>query len=192
MRTIPIVALALTAALAAGCITFSSEPTPEPTRAPTEIPMITPAPTQPPTPGPTQGPPTPTPDPNATPRPTPIDVAPFLTSEVTILNLGDAPLGVTVTLLDPDSTEEFTIGTFHLEPGQVTSQSIIPALFRLDFGTNGVDDVGSCDITIGEAEQIQFAVVPSGIVMATNGVEPTDAAEMIVATSSRCQAESEA
>ena len=191
MRTVPIVALALAAMLVSGCITFSGEPTPTPSQAPTEIPMITPEPTSPPTPEPTEGPPTPTPDPLATPRPTPIDIAPFLTSEVTILNLGDAPLGVTVTLLDPDSTDEFTIGTFHLEPGQVTSQSIIPALFRLDFGWSGVDDVGTCDITIGEAEQIQFAVVPTGIVMATNGVEPADAAEMIVATSSRCQAESE-
>ena len=188
---VSIVALALSALIVGGCITFSAEPTPTPSLAPTEIPMITPQPTPPPTPEPTAGPPTPTPDPNATPRPTPIDIAPFLTSEVTILNLGDAPLGVTVTLLDPESTDEFTIGTFHLEPGQVTSQSIVPALFRLDFGFSGVDDVGSCDITIGEAEEVQFAVVPTGIVMATNGPEPVDPAEMVVATSSRCHAESE-
>ena len=191
MRTVPTVAMALAAIVVSGCITFTGEPDPTPSRAPTEIPMITPAPTAPPTEPPTAGPSTPTPDPDATPRPTAVDIAPYLTSEVTILNLGDAPLGVTVTLLDPDSTDEFTIGTFHLEPSQVTSQSIIPALFRLDFGLTGVDDAGTCEITVGEAEQIQFAVVPTGIVMATNGAEPTDPAEMLVATSSRCQAESE-
>jgi hypothetical protein len=189
MRTVPIV-LAFVAIVVGGCITFSGEPTPTPSRAPTDMPMITPEPTAQPTEAPTPGPPTPTPDPNATPRPTPIDIAPFLTSEVTILNLGDAPLGVTVTLLDPDSAEEFTIGTFHLEAGQVTHQSIIPALFRLDFGYSGVSDLGSCAITVGEAEQIQFAAVPTGIAMATSGAAPADPAEMLVATSSRCRADS--
>jgi hypothetical protein len=191
VRTVPTVVLTLAAIVLSGCVTFSGEPTDAPTQIPTEIPMITPEPTSPPTEPPTAGQPTPTPDPNATPRPTPIDIAPFLTSEVTILNLSDAPLTVTVTLLDPESTDEFTIGTFHLEAGQVTHQSIVPALFRLDFGFTGVSDAGTCAITVGEAEQIQFAVVPTGIVFATNGAEPADPAEMIVATSSRCQAGSE-
>lgn len=191
MRVVPIAAAALAAILVSGCITFSAEPTPTASQAPTEIPMITPPPTPAPTEPPTAGPPTPTPDPNATPRPTPIDIAPFLSSEVTVVNLGDVPLGVTVTLLDPDSTDEFAIGTFELQPEQATFQSVIPALFRLDFGFSGVDDAGSCDITIGDAEQVQFAVISTGIVITTSAGEPADPAEMIVATSSRCRAESE-
>jgi hypothetical protein len=120
-----------------------------------------------------------------------VDVAPFLTSDITVVNLGDGPLGLTVTLLDPDSAEEFTIGTFRLEPEQVTSQSIVPALFRLDFGYSGVNDAGTCTITIGDGEELQFAVIPQGIAITSNGPEPADPAEMVVATSSRCQAESE-
>ena len=196
MRTFSIVVLALATILVSGCITFSAEPTPTPTRAATEIPMVTPAPTPVPTPAPatplpTQGPPTPTPDPNATPRPTAVDVAPYLTSEVTVVNLGDAPLALTVSLLDPDSADEFTIGTFELQPNQVTTQAVIPALLRLDFGYTGVDDVGSCAITIEDGEQLQFAVVAGGIVMTSSAGEPEDAAEMIVSTSSRCEAEPE-
>jgi hypothetical protein len=190
------VALVLTAVVVSGCITFSADPTPTPSQVPTEIPMVTPAPTPPPTPAPTPeptlGPPTPTPDPNATPRPTAVDVAPFLTSEVTVVNLGDITLSLTVALLDPDSTQEFVIGTFQLQPEQVTAQAVIPALFRLDFGYSGVNDAGTCTITIGDGEQLQFAVIPQGIAITSNGPEPADPAEMLVATSSRCQAEPEA
>lgn len=194
MRIASIGALGLTAIIVSGCITFSAEPTPTPSRAPTEMPMVTPAPTPAPTPppatpSPTQGPPTPTPDPNATPRPTAVDVAPYLTSEVTVVNLGDAPLALTVSLLDPDSDDTYTIGTFELQPNQVTTQAVIPALLRLDFGFTGVDDAGSCAITIEDGEQLQFAVVAGGIVMTSSAGEPEDSAEMIVATSSRCEAE---
>ena len=189
MRIVPIVAMALAAILASGCITVSAEPTPTPSQAPTEIPMITTPPTPAPTPAPTEGPPTPTPDPNATPRPTAVDVAPYLTSEITVINLGDTTLALTVALLDPDSTDEFVIGTFQLQPEQVTAQAIIPALFRLDFGYSGVDDAGTCTITIGDGEQLQFAVIPQGIAITSNGPEPADSAEMLVATSSRCQPE---
>jgi hypothetical protein len=188
MRSVAIVALGVAAFLVSGCITFSGEPTPTASPAPTEIPMVTPPLTPAPTPAPTEGPPTPTPDPNATPRPTPIDVAPYLTSEVAVVNLADVPLSVTVTLLDPDSTEEFTIGTFELQPEQATFQSVIPTLYRLDFGFSGVDDAGTCEITIGDAEQVQFAVISTGIVVTTSGGEPADPAEMVVTTSSRCRA----
>jgi hypothetical protein len=190
MRLGSICAVGLAAILVSGCITFSAEPTEVPTPLPTEIPMITPAPSAPPsTPAPTPGPPTPTPDPNATPRPTAVDVAPYLTSDITVVNLGDTTLALTVALLDPDSTQEFVIGTFQIQPEQVNSQAIIPALFRLDFGYSGVDDVGSCTITVGDGEQLQFAAIPQGIVITSNGPEPADPAEMIVATAARCQPE---
>lgn len=192
MRAVSIVALALTAILVGGCIAVSAEPTPTPTLAPTEIPMITPAPTPPPaTPAPTQGPPTPTPDPNATPEPTALDIAPYLTSEITVVNLGVAPLMLTVALLDPESTDEFVLGTFELQPEQVSAQSVIPTLYRLDFdyaGTPGAD-AGTCTINIADGEQVQFGVIESGIVITTNGSEPVDPAEMLVETSSRCHYE---
>lgn len=120
-----------------------------------------------------------------------MDVAPYLTSEVTVVNLGDTSLALTVALLDPDSTQEFVIGTFQIQPEQVNSQAVIPALLRLDFGYSGVNDAGSCTITIADGEQLQFAVIPQGIAITSNGPEPADPAEMLVATASRCQPESE-
>ena len=186
MRVVSIVALAFAASIMGGCITISAEPTPAPSQAPTEIPMITPAPTPPPTQVPTEGPPTPTPDPAATPRPTAVDIAPYLTSEVTVVNLADAALSLTVALLDPDTDEEYVVGTFDVQPNQVTTQSVIPALFRLDFAYAG-NVVGSCSVNIADGEQLQFAAIAAGIVMTTNGAEPEDPSEMLVATSSRCR-----
>jgi hypothetical protein len=180
--------LGLVALMATGCISVeqaTAAPTEQPTLAPTEPPTA--PPTAPPTEPPTEGPPTPTPDPNATPRPTALDIAPYLTSQVTVVNLADTSLALTVALLDPDSTDEYVIGTFDLAPDQVTTQSVIPALFRIDFAYGGGPVTASCSINIADGEQLQFAVVATGIVMASNGTEPADAAEMIVATSARCQ-----
>jgi hypothetical protein len=190
MRAGLVMVLGLTALFAAGCISYeqpTAAPTEPPTAAPTEPPPSppTPAPTEPPT----DGPPTPTPDPNATPRPTAVDIAPYLTSEVTVVNLADTPLTLTVALLDPDSDQEYEIGTFEVQPDQVTTQSVIPAPFRLDFGYGGsVDSAGTCTIEIADGEQLQFAVIPEGIAITSNGPEPADPAEMIVATATRCQA----
>jgi len=193
LRAASIVALGIAAVVATGCITYVAAPTPAPTAIPTPTPTEppTPPPTLPPTEPPTQAPPTPPPDPNATPRPPAVDIAPYLTSEVTVVNLGDAPLALTVALLDPDSTQEYVIGTFELQPEQVTSQAVIPALFRLDFAysAGSVADAGTCSIEIADGEQLQFAVIPTGIVITSSGTEPADPAEMLVATSTRCQAD---
>jgi hypothetical protein len=148
-------------------------PPPTPTMLPT--PTDEPAPTSPVTP-----------DPNATPAPTRLDVLPYLTSEVTVVNLADAGVEVTVTLVDADSADEFEIGTFELAPLQVTSQAVVPARYRLDFNLGGGNEE-TCTIDIGD-EELQFAVIESGIAITTSGAEPDDPAEMVVATSSRCQA----
>ena len=178
--------------------TRSASPTPSPTSQPTPSPSSTPAPT--PTPAPTASPaPSPTPDPTPaptrtlapgeTPAPTPIDLAPFLTAEVTVVNLGDAPLAVTVTILDPESTDEYEVGTLDVQPLQVTAQAVLPSRYRLAFDYPGgpAAEGGTCVIDVAEGEQIQFAVLERGGVI-TAGDEPDDPAEMVIATSSRCQA----
>jgi hypothetical protein len=187
----------LPVAVLVGCVTVTAEPTraptfaatPLPTDVPTPEPVSTPAPIE--TPVPTPEPPsTPagTPDPNATPRPTPVDVLPFLSAEVVVVNLADRELSLTVALLDPDSDAEFVVGTFDLQPEQVTAQAVVPTIFRLAFALDGGSS-SSCIIEIGEGEQVQFAVVAGGIAITSSLGEPADVAEMLVATSSRCQAE---
>lgn len=169
--------------------------TPLPTLAPTAEPPITqptPQPTpEPPTAEPTAEPtpegPTPTPDPNATPEPTSLDILPYLASEVTVVNLAAATLTVTVTLVDTESPDEYEVGVFELLPEQVTAQAIVPARFRLEFALGG-GATATCVIDIASEEQLQFAVIETGAIITSNGPEPADPAEMVVATASRCHA----
>jgi hypothetical protein len=185
-----VLALVVLVAALVGCASIGSptpSPTPTPTLAPTPSATPTPTPTLAPTPT-AVAEPTPTPDPNATPEPTPIDLLPFLTAELTVVNLAEEQVALTVTLLDPESTDEYELGTFELEPLQVTTQSVIPARFRLDFGFAGGASAGTCTIDIEDGDQVQFAIIETGIAITTSGTEPADPAELVVTTASRCQA----
>lgn len=106
-----------------------------------------------------------------------------------MVNLGDSPLAVTVTILDPESTDEFEIGTLEVQPLQVTSQSVLPSRYRLEFEypDETAAQSAACTIDIAEREQVQFALLESGGVI-TAGDEPDDPAELVIATSARCQA----
>jgi hypothetical protein len=147
---------------------------------------LVPTPTDTPRPTRSTGP-TGTPDPNATPTPSPIDLLPFLTAEATVVNLAGQPLLLRVTALDPESDGEYEIGVFELQPEQVTTQLIPPTRFRLDFTLAG-SDLATCTIDVEDEEQIQFAAVESGVVISVGATAPEDAAEMVVATASRCRA----
>jgi hypothetical protein len=163
----------------------TASPAPTPTAQPTAPRTVTRAPETPTaevTPDPNI-----TPDPNATAAPTPVDVLPFLSSEITILNLATQRLSVTVALVDAESSEEYVVGTFDVEPEQVTSQLVVPARLRLAFMLGGAD-LGTCTLDVVEGEELQFATVGTGVVFASNGPEPADAADMIVATAARCHA----
>jgi hypothetical protein len=165
-------------------------PTPAATSAPTPRPKPTPAATPVPTAAPTATPgPTRTLAPGETAAPTPLDLAPFLTAEITVVNLADAPLSVSVTIVLPESGEEFEIGTLVLAPLQVTTQSVLAARFRLAFDYPGgaASEAGTCVIELEEGDQVQFAVVTGGAVL-TAGDEPEDPAELVVATAARCRA----
>lgn len=159
-------------------------------------PAITAAPSPTPAPTPTEAPPTTTPSPTRTlgpgetPGPTVIDLLPLLSSEITVANLADQPLTLRVTLVDTESSDEFEVGAFELQPLQVTTQAILPTRFRLDFEFGGSSaSGGTCSIDIADGEELQFAVLDTGIAMTSNlETEPEDPAELLVATASRCRA----
>jgi hypothetical protein len=117
-----------------------------------------------------------------------VDVMPFLSSEMTVVNLADEAIALKVTLLDTDSDGSYEVGTFSVEPLQVTTQAIVPTRLRLEFTSPIGAHIGTCTIDVAEGEAIQFAVIGNGIAITTNGAEPADAAEMSVATASRCHA----
>jgi hypothetical protein len=126
--------------------------------------------------------------PDATPAPSAFDLRPLLTSEVTVVNLGEGPLSVRVVALDPESDDEYEIGTFEIAALQIAVQSVPPALFRLEFTythAQGVD-TGTCSIEIAEGERIEFAVVEAGGVISAEA--QTDVPGESIATSARCHA----
>jgi hypothetical protein len=189
MRIFPIVALGLSALLVTACITFSAEPTltptPTPTPLPTEPPMITPAPTPPRTMAPGE-----------TPKPTPIELLPFLTAGVTILNLGDSTLYVTATGIDTDAdpnaspgASDFELGTYLIEPEQFTHQAAIPLRIRFDFSFDEASTAGlaTCTLDVTDDDEITFVAVAGGIAVSRNGIEPASVSDMNLATSSLCQ-----
>lgn len=193
--------VAVLVATVSGCVTLAPDstdlpslaPTPpaQPTAIPTSSAQPPVTPTAEPTPRPTIAPtepPSGTPDPDASPRPTSVDLAPYLTSEITVLNLAASELSVTVTIVATDGPGEYELGTFDLQPEQVTSQAVVATRYRLDFALAEGGDAGVCTIDVADGEQLQFAVIEGGIVLAGNGPEPTTSAEMLVATSSRCAA----
>jgi hypothetical protein len=174
--------------LLSGCSPSGASPnTPLTPATATEAPNPTDAPTREPTqtlePVPTR-----TLAPGETPDPTPIDLSPFLTAELTVLNLDEAALAVTVTILDPESTEEYEVTKIDVAPLQLTAQSVLPARYRLEFDYPGTSaTAGTCVIDVAEKEKVQFAMLARGGVITTD-TEPDDAADMDIATSARCRA----
>lgn len=184
------IALALVVLMASGC-TSVIVPTTEPTLAPTPPP--TPAPTTPPTPeltNPPTFPPTPSLAPGQTPPPTPLDLRPFLSSGVTIYNLGDSTLFVTASGINTDTNEAFKLGEFQVEPESFTRQSTIPLLTRFDFTFDEAkpDALATCTMNVATGDEVDFVAVGDGVVVTVNQVQPDDVAEMRTATSSLCHA----
>ena len=183
-----IVALAVAAILVSGCISVVAEPTPTPTPAPTAPP--TPPPTAPPT-----LPPTVEPTVEGSPGPTgtgleDVDLRPYLTAGLSVLNLADDTITLTARLVNTDTNEEFSVGDYSALPEQSATQQLIPARYHLIFsypeGSSAVG--GECTIDVGDTDAIQFVAVNNGLVVIKNGVEPTDTAEAVITTSSLCHA----
>ena len=189
MRALSILAMVVAAIVAAGCITVVRGPTAPPARTPEVTHAPTPAPTAEPTPPPTLEP-TPSLAPGQTPLPTPMDLRPFLTAGVTLYNLGDATLYATATGIDPDSGDEFKLGTFQVEPEQFTRQAAIPLRIRFDFSfsADSPDAAGTCTMVVNNGDEVDFVAVSSGVVVTRNGVQPNNVAEMALTTSPLCLA----
>lgn len=183
----PNVAVALLAAAVTACAgapIVTHEPTPTAVSTPTESP-----PTTTPPPSGNSPPPQGTPGPGATPGPTAIDLLPLLSSQITVVNLEDRTLTLTVTLLDTATADEYEVGTFEIQPLQVTTQSVIPTRLRIEFEFVGSSaSGGSCTIDVADGEQLQFAAVATGIAITTTGQEPVDPADMLVSSAARCHA----
>jgi len=131
----------------------------------------------------------PSPYTSAKPRPS-IDQAELdaiLTSSITVLDLADGDLAVTVGYVDPDSDEPIDLGTYTLGFGGEHTNEVPPGIYQLAFRQPADSATGpTCTIELGDGEAYTFAAIEGAVAIARTGEAPTDAGELFVGTSSLC------
>jgi len=115
------------------------------------------------------------------------DIGEFLTAGITLLDLADTDLAVTVTYIDPGSGDSVGLGTYTLGPDDHLSNSVPPGTYRLDFRQPPDSTTGpTCTIEVGDTDAYSFVAVTGAVAVSRAGLTPTDARELFVATSSLC------
>jgi hypothetical protein len=110
------------------------------------------------------------------------------TATITLLDLADDALSVTVTFIDPSSNEADDLGTYTVGPSEQTSNLVPPGTYRLDFRERTGGATGPrCTIEIKDGETVSFVAVPGAIAVSRTGVSPTNVRDLFVATSSLCR-----
>lgn len=111
----------------------------------------------------------------------------YLTGRVTLLNVADADLAVTVTYVDPAGGQPQALGTYSvLTFGQQTS-ALPAATYRLDFRQPPGSATGlTCTIAVKNGQAFTFVAVPGAIAISRVGYTPTRGRDLFVATSSLC------
>lgn len=169
--------------------------TPAPTVAVTPVP--TPAPTPAPTPSPTARrtfPPTPSPAPTRTlapgetPRPSPIEIASFLTAQLTLLNFADGAVDIVVDLSDEESGQGGNVATFRLEPFELVDQGIPAGTYRIVITRTGAT-AETCRLTVADGDGFRFVVFPEGTAVMVAGETAESWDELVLSTSSVCAGE---
>lgn len=115
-------------------------------------------------------------------------VSAYLTGKVTLLNLGDADLAVTVTYIDPAGGQSMALGTYSVQSFGEQTNALPPASYRLDFRQPPGSSTGpTCTISVKDGQAYSFVAVPGAIAISRAGYTPTNARDVFVATSSLCK-----
>ena len=110
-----------------------------------------------------------------------------MTSSITLVDLADDDLAVTVSYVDPGSEDSIDLGTYTLEPSDQVTNQVPPGTYRLDFRQPADSTTGpACTIEIGEADAYVFAAVQDAVAISLTGAPPKDAGELFISTSSLC------
>ena len=111
----------------------------------------------------------------------------YLTSSITLIDLADADLAVTVSYVDPSSEESIDLGTYTLESTDQMTNQVPPGTYRLAFRQPANSAKGpTCTIEIKGSDGYVFAAVQDAIAISRTGVKPKDARELFISTSSLC------
>lgn len=111
----------------------------------------------------------------------------YFTGTITLLNLADADLAVTVTYIDPASGQSEALGTYSVQSFAQQTNALPPASYRLDFRQPPDSSTGPrCTIAVKDGQAYSFVAVPGAIAISRAGYTPAHARDLFVATSSLC------
>jgi hypothetical protein len=202
-----VLVILLAGALASACFSIAPAATQPTAVSPSPAPpSVTAEPTAPPevtlppataTPQPTQAPPatpapTPTQEPDRTlapgetPSPSPLDVSDFLTATVSVVNLTDEAVDVSVDIFS-EGENQGTIANLDVEPYGSIFQSVPETTYAVTF-TRGAADPVTCLMTLADGGELAFTLVGTDIMVFDPNVEITDPDDLFVETSALCAA----
>jgi hypothetical protein len=165
-------------------------PSPTATASPSPSPIATAASgTLPPGPAATRPAATRQPGASAKPRPSfdSAAIAAYLTASITLFDLTDADLSVSVTYLDSGG-QTASLGTYLLGSSEQIAHAVPAGTYRLDFRQPaGATTGSSCAIAVKDGAAFTFIAVPGAIAVSRSGFTPKTARDLFIATSPLCR-----
>jgi hypothetical protein len=131
--------------------------------------------------------------PGPSPCPTPIDLAPYLTAELTMVNLASVTINLDVLIIDPDTKQRQSLATQDVEPQGFVSEKVLPLPYTIEFTKQGDElPYASCTVNMTDVQAFDFAALDDAVAVDLRGAAPTDLAsfdpnELWTDTSSLCQ-----
>lgn len=113
----------------------------------------------------------------------------FLTASLTLFDVSDADVAVSITYADPENGE-FELGTYALGPSDHLAHAVPPGTYRVGFRVPTTDRAGTtCVIEISDGAPVTFFIASSDAIAVTRpDFKPSTAADLFVSTSPLCNA----
>jgi hypothetical protein len=111
----------------------------------------------------------------------------IMTASITLIDLADADLSVTVGFVDPGSTKPIDLGTYALGSTDQLTNQVPPGTYRLEFRQPTDSKTGpTCTIKVADGDAFTFAAVDGAVAISKTGTVPKAVADLFIATSSLC------
>jgi hypothetical protein len=118
----------------------------------------------------------------------PSALAAVLTSSLSVFDLTDGDLAVTVSYLDPSGGPASALGTYTLGASEQFSNDVPPGRYRFDFRQPATGPSGTtCTIDVPDQGTVTFMAVPGAVAVTRTGFTPLKAGDLFVATSLLCK-----
>src|SRR4051794_10670702 len=130
--------------------------------------------------------------PGPSPCPTPIDLSPYLTAQLTMVNLSSVTINLNVLIVDPDTKQSQSLATEDVDPQGFASEKVLPLPYTIEFTRQGEKaPYASCTVSMSDVEVYDFAALDDAVAVDLRGAVPSDAAsfdpnELWTDTSSLC------